>query len=64
MSRISIQQFHAALADAANQSRPLRVYREIMRRPAGNPRVSTWDVWSADAAVGWVQWPDPAGARA
>ena len=63
MSRITIQQFRAALADGSDQSRPLRVYREIMRRPAQRPRGGDWVIWTA-ATAGWVAWPDGAGARA
>ena len=66
MSRITIQQFRAALADAADQSRPLRAYREITRRTAADARVAgDWAVWPpVAAAAGWVAWPDGAGARA
>ena len=66
MSRISIQQFHAALADTADQSRPLRAYREITRRTAADARIAgEWTVWPpVAAAAGWVPWPEAAGARA
>lgn len=65
MSRITIQQFHAALADGADQSRPLRAYRALTRRSAAEARVGgDWAVWPPAAALGWVQWPEVAGARA
>jgi hypothetical protein len=64
MSRTTIQQFRAALADGSDQSRVLRAYREITRRPARSPRGGDWVIWTAAAAVGWVQWPDGAEARA
>ena len=65
MSRITIQQFRAALANGSDQSRPLRAYREITRRTAADARIGgDWGVWTAAAAVGWVAWPDGAGARA
>lgn len=65
MSRITIQQFRAALADGSDQRRPFRAYREITRRSAAEARIAgDWGVWSAAAAVGWAAWPDGAGARA
>jgi hypothetical protein len=66
MSRITIRQFHAALANAADQSRPLRAYREITRRTAADACIAgDWAVWPPAAAVAtWRPWPEVAGARA
>lgn len=66
MPRITIRQFRAALADAADQSRPTRAYREIARRRAPERRIAgDWVTWPpAAAAVAWKPWPDAAGARA
>lgn len=48
MVRTNIQQFRAALTDRANQTAPMRAYREIAHRST-----------PADAQVGagWVGWP-------
>ena len=66
MSRTSIQQFRAALADTANQSGPLRAYREFTRRPALDARTAgDWPTWPpVAAAAGWIPWANEAVARA
>lgn len=66
MSRTSIQQFRATLADTANQSGPVRAYRALTRRPAVDARIAgDWAVWPPVAATsGWIPWANEAVARA
>jgi hypothetical protein len=60
MTRTSIQQFRASLADGADQTAAMRAYRQIARRPApADGRVGIdWPTWPPAAAAGgdWVPW--------
>jgi len=54
MSRISIRQFRAALADPADESTSTRAYRRLARLPAAI---------GGSVGVEWVTWPPAAAAR-
>jgi hypothetical protein len=58
MPRTSIQQFRAALAGSADQSRLMRAYRAISRRPTtiGGRVGPQWAEWPAMAEPGWLMW--------
>jgi len=78
VTRTSIQQFRASLVDGADQTAPMRAYRQITRHPApADGRVGAdWVTWppaasaagdcvpwgAAASSAGWMEWPDSATA--
>jgi hypothetical protein len=72
MSRVSIQQFRARLAEPRAGDGPLlRAYRMLSRRPdlAAGARMDGWIPWGVNVptggsglAFGWVVW-EPASAK-
>lgn len=68
MTRTSIRQFRAALADPADESRLTRAYREIARTPRHVAAMvgTEWAAWPAAAATArafadWPTWQGGAG---
>jgi hypothetical protein len=53
MPKVSIQQFHAALASRSEQGALAHAYRELGRRP---------EAAAAKRLAGWMEWPGAASA--